>query len=315
MMLIIAILRTMHNRPFRIISLFLLLFLGLVTQVSAFGVSPPWINQSNLVPGSHFEKEIFLLRANDAEDLLIEAEFDLPEEIRDWFSIDKGEKFIIPAGVKKFPIIVTIDIPDKAELGVYKGFLRVRTVPEAPDLESTGVSIAIGARIDINLTVGDNVIVDFEVHGITILDIRENEPAQVLVKMENKGNVNTALDRATFDLYDKYGEVRLGFSQIEELPRIQSFKTEDFVIDFDLPLTLSIGEYWAEAKVFKDGVVVGQQKTVFNVTEKRTNTPLYVAVVVVLAALASVSFMVRKKYSGQSRTSEKREGRKKRKKK
>lgn len=272
------------------------LLLSLPLLSSAFGVSPPWINQSNLVPGSHFEKEIFLVRANAEEPLNIEAQFDVPEEIRSWFSIDKGLKFTIPAGTQKFPIIVNIDVPKGTELGFYKGFLRVRSLPKTDELKFTGASIATGARIDINLTVGDNIVVDFAINKMDILDIKEGEPAQVLVRMENRGNVETALDRANFELFDKYGEVRLGFAQTENLPKVPPFKTKEFVLDFDLPIKLAIGEYWAKATVYKDGVSAGEIKTVFNVTEKKSGPIIWVGGAVGLIILAGASFWIRRKF-------------------
>ena len=255
--------------------------------VGAFGVSPPYINQSKLIPGSHYEEKIFLLQGQPKEDLEIVAEFDVPDKIRSWFSIDKGEQFVIPAGIQQYPIIVSIDVPQDAEFNIYKGFLRIRTVPAI--IEGT-VTVATGARIDLNLVVGEGVVVDYTIQRVDILDIKEGESPRIVVTLANTGNVSVAASRATFDLYDKYGEVRLGFAQNENLPEVQAFKTETFIVEFPLSIKLGLGEYWAEAKIYREGAVVGELRTVFNVIEKKISLIIWIVLFIALIILIGFTY-------------------------
>ena len=263
-------------------------------SAGAFGVSPPFVTSDRLTRGSSFDTTIFLVQGKPDVDLEIQAIFDVPENIRGWFSVDKGEKFTIPAGIQQFPIVVTTKVPKDAEYNIYQGYLRINTVPVRKEGEQ--VNISVGARVEINLTVGDNVIKDFTVKGLNILDIREGEYPQVIVTLQNLGNVPVAPDRATFELYDKYGEVRLAYAQTETLPEVAAFKTEEFIIEFPIDIKLGIGEYWGLARIYSAGAVTKELKTVFNVTEKKADYMIYVigAGAVVLVGIISALILRRR---------------------
>lgn len=252
--------------------IFATLFLSLCTGIflsprnaEAFGISPPFINADRLVPGVKYETTIFLVQGSPEKDTRIQLAFEVPEKIKAWISTDQGEEFVIPAGVRQFPMKVTIAVPQDTDLGFYQGQIRVRTVPDA--VEGAQVTVAVGAVIDVNLTVGDNVIADYVIRNLDILDIREGEPPQITITIENIGNVPIAPDQATFDLYDKFGDVRIGFAQTEELEETPAFETKTFIVEFPLNIRLGIGEYWADARIYRGGEVAKSLKTVFNVTE------------------------------------------------
>ncbi|MEK7608470.1 MAG: hypothetical protein AAB495_02740 [Patescibacteria group bacterium] len=260
---------------------------------SAFGVSPPRIDANKLVKGSRYEATIFLVQGQPDQDLEVKAIFDTPEKIAKWLTVDKGEQFVIPKGVQQFPIKVRIQVPENAELGVYHGYLRVNTVPKAK--EGDQISISVGARIDINFTVGEGAFLDYVIRRLDILDIEEGDPPQIVVTLENIGNVPARPERATLDLLDKYGNVRLGFAQNEDLPEIPAFETKTFTVEFPIDLKLGIGEYWAEAMLYRDGQVTKSVKTVFNVIEKKINYPIYAGIGVIVILFALFSYRWRKK--------------------
>lgn len=261
--------------------------------VSAFGVSPPFVNANKLVKGSRYETTIFLVQGQPDQDLEVKAIFDVPQKISKWLSVDKGEQFVIPKGVQQFPIKVLVQVPEDADLGIYHGYLRVNTVPKAK--EGDQISVSVGARIDINLTVGEGVFLDYIIRRLDILDIEEGDAPQIVITLENTGNVAARPERATLDLLDKYGNVRLGFAQNEDLPEVPAFETKTFTVDFPIDLKLGIGEYWAEAKLYRDGQITKSVKTVFNVTEKKMNYPLYIGIGAVVILLAILSFQWRRK--------------------
>lgn len=282
--------------------LVILVLLAFPFLVSAFGVSPPFINQNKLVPGSHYEQVIFLSQGKPENNLEVTAEFETPPEIRKWFSVDKGSRFVIPAGVQQYPITVIIDIPENAELGIYHGFLRIRTTPPKTEGQGSGVAIAVGARVDINLIVGDEVFADFVIKNLDILDIKEGEPPQIVITLENIGNVSIAPERAALELFDKYGEIRLGFAQVENLPKTPSFKINTFTVKFPIDIKLGIGEYWANARIYKSGVIVAETKTVFNVIEKKVSWLMYVLIAVGILILAGIPiFIIKRRKKSEKR--------------
>lgn len=254
--------------------------------VSAFGVSPPYVHAPVLRKGSQFSSTIFLVQADPKVDLRVKAVFEVPEKIKGWLSVDKGGEFIIPAGLQQFPIKVLVNVPKDAENGVFAGYLRINTIPNAVPGEQ--ISISVGARIDLSLTVGENVISDFSIRKLDILDIRQGENPQVIVTLDNTGNVPAAPDRASFELFDKYGQIRLGYAAIEKFPETAAFQSSDFTMEFPLDIRLAIGEYWGETKIYRGNEVVKELRTVFNVTERKVDYALYGSVlggIVVLALL------------------------------
>jgi hypothetical protein len=264
-----------------------LLFFSFTQNASAFGVSPPYIIADRLTKGSHYEATIVLSQGQPKEDLKVKAVFDVPEKIRSWFSVVQGEEFVIPKGVQQFPIQVVIDVPKNADFGIYTGYLRVNTVPNRKEGEQ--IVIAVGGRIDISLTVGDNIISEFVIKKIEILDIREGEDPKIKIEVQNTGNVPTGPDRATFDLFDKYGNVRLGFAQVEDIvEEVPAFKTKSLTIKFPIDVALGVGEYWAEAKIYRGEGVVKELKTVFDVSEKNLIADLLSAVKENLAVSAII---------------------------
>jgi hypothetical protein len=268
------------------------------TIASAFGISPPFVNASRLLKGSRYEATVFLVQGAPDTDLALKAVFDVPEKIKGWVSVDKGEDFVIPKGVQQFPIKVIVEVPKDAELGVYNGYLRINTVPVRE--EGQQITISVGGRIDLNLTVGEGIVQEFTIRKVKILDVREGENPQIVVTLENTGNVPVTIDRATFDLLDKYGQVRLGYGQVEGFDDVAPFTTEDFVVEFPIDVKLSIGEYWGEARIYRGQDVVNELKTVFNVTERKVDYVLYGVILggILILGFGANFLRVRKKRRG-----------------
>ena len=269
--------------------------------VGAFGVSPPAISADKLLKGSQYEATIFLVRAEADYDLPIQATLRLPDEVKSWVTLDVGFNFVIPAGVSQFPVKFLINVPQDAELNIYSGSVVFNTLP--PTERGSGgqqVVITVAAGVNLNITVGEGVIKDFRIERVDILDVKEGDPMAILVIMENTGNVPVAAERATIDVLDKFGNVRLGFGQTEDVPEVPPFKTKEFVVEFPLDLKLGLGEYWAEAKVYKSGAVAGEVKTVFNVLEKKFNFLILLIIVAVAIGIGlATRHLFRRRYHGR----------------
>jgi len=234
-------------------------------SLAGFGISPPAIIEDKLVKGSSFDKTIYLIQGNPVEDTAIEVSVD-DTSIKSWISISPGTSFVIPKGVQQFPMIVTIHVPKDATLGQYKTFIRTRTVPKIEEGQTgAGVSISLGGRIDVDLTVGEGVFYSFKIKSIKLLSIKETESPQAQIRIENLGNVPAGPDTGTFELFNNFQDIRLVYVQGLSFEKVPAFKTETIISKFPLPVRLSPGEYWGVLRLYDDDKLIREHKEVFNV--------------------------------------------------
>lgn len=230
---------------------------------AAFGVSPPFIHATHLVPGATFSQTIFLVQNEPVEDLAVKAELELDAKYRSWFSFNNGEPLVIPKGTRQFPLTITIKVPQDAPLMNQTGYLRLSVAPA-----STGgqISIALGTTVILNLSVGKDIFREYTILGSKFIDIEEGWNPRVFVRFKNDGNVAEKFDYATFDLYDQLDAVRLAYAQkrdaFEEIP---PFSTSDLIVEFPVNFYIGTGQYWGNASFYKDDKIVHSQKATFHV--------------------------------------------------
>ena len=287
---------------------FLIFAVGFLPQIAlaGFGVSPPQIENNKLVPGSHFETKIFLVQGAPLEDIDIKITLD-SKEMKDWISFDRGFEFTIPAGVQQYPLNVIIDVPQDAPFNIYRAFIRINTDPTKAR-ESGQVAISVGARVDVELVIGDDIISSYLIKRVEILDIKGKEPLKVNVTIENTGNVPSGPEAVSFDLFNSFQTVRLAFIEAQVEKEIPSFTTERLTISFPLDFRLAPGEYWATVRVHnEDGKTVNETKSIFNVHEgdlpalsssARIATP---TLIVVFAFLLTAFFILRRSFRSSKR--------------
>ena len=63
--------------------------------LAGFGITPPYVRNDTLRPGSEYTQEIIIVRSDPVEDLDAELTMNLPG-IESWFSTDKGTKLVLP---------------------------------------------------------------------------------------------------------------------------------------------------------------------------------------------------------------------------
>ena len=226
------------------------------TAFAGFGITPPYVHNDTLRPGSEYTQEIIIVRSDPVEDLNAELALNLPA-IESWFSFDRGLKFILPKGESQVKIHVTVRVPDNAQLGGYNGNIRIRTSSlEGP---STGVSLALGAQIDVQIKVVDKIF-DFVVRRVELFEAEEghqkwwlNFPGKIkfVMYIENIGNVPAVPFRVSMDIYDVSGQ--------QLLEHVDSTNAIDSVLPFDtkkitayLPTWLPPGGYRVKYSVEKD---------------------------------------------------------------
>jgi hypothetical protein len=281
---------------------FLLAFLLFfpIFALAGFGISPPYVENNWLVPGSHFEQTIMLSRSEAKEDLKITVEIEAPE-IKDWIKIDKGNEFIFPAGKNQYPMIVIVDVPENAGYSTYYGKLRIKAAP----LETKGqVTVAIGAVADIKLRVSGEKFADFKIRTVSIPDFEEGEPLKFVVELENIGNVKIRPSKVHLEIWDNFHQQVLKTGDILQMSWVDSFKFGKS--EGEMKVDLKSGQYWAEYEIYKDDELKAKDKIRFNVhlpgtlkpkpiskriSEFLTASPLRVAIVSVVGTLFFVGIV------------------------
>lgn len=256
------------------------LFAGVNAARAGFGISPPYVKNNQIIPGSHYEQKIVLLRSSAEEDLMAEVAVNAPD-IAKWITIDKGDRFLMPKDQLQVPMIVNIDPPADAEIGNYKGHINVRIAP-AGENNSGNVAIALGARIDVDLTLTNVTFSDFIVRLVSIPDIeRLGKPwnwkyiapifdrffykIRVAMNIQNTGNVETAPSRVHLDVYDLTENKLLESLDDKSMRKVKAFSTEQTEAAF--ATQLPAGQYWGKLKVYKNNEITNTYKIVFTIAE------------------------------------------------
>lgn len=236
-----------------------LFFVHAQSVYAGFGITPPYVRNDRLTQGSTFTQEIILVRGDPVEDLKAEITLNVPG-IEDWISIDRGTEFLLPAGEKQVPVAITVRVPENAAYERHQGSIRIRTLSPDP---ASGVSIALGAQIDVDLRVVDEIR-DFEVKRVNISETEEPQrfwwfeyPGKITFSMgiENTGNAPVAPSRVQLDIYDKRGNVVLETTyNSNEIEEVRPFETRE--VYAYLPTRLPPGAYLVKYSImrFEDDV-------------------------------------------------------------
>lgn len=232
---------------------------------AGFGITPPYLNNDRLTRGSVYEQKITLVRSDPTDDLNTEIAINAPE-FADWITIDRGLKFIMPKGETQVPLTITVRVPQGAEYKEYKGAIRVRTSSVATGQPANGVSIALGAQIDVDLKVVDKIY-DFSVRRLRLADLEEGRtkwglffPGKIrfFMTVVNTGNTDFGPTKVRFEIYDHNGESLLETTwNTNQLEKIAPFATKEILAE--LPTRLPSGLYDAKYTIFKNGNDVALQ--------------------------------------------------------
>ncbi len=275
----------------------ILVYCLLPLAAGAFGISPPHVINDRLFAGSHYEQKISLSRVNTDEELNCEVEFNTPG-FENWFTVTPSNFFSFPEGEKVTEMFVKVDVPKDAEPGRFRGSIRVRIVPK--EKEEGKITIVLGARIDVDLTVTSEKFTEFQVRRVKILDLEEGWTIEVKMKIENKGNVKIAPDRVTIDVYDSGHKDLLKSAETKKLSKIEPFETKE--ISAFLKAKLAVGQYWGEVKVYKGEEIIWHEKAIFTVKPKGSLPPrpgagfiglsIWIWIVIGLIILAAICYGV-----------------------
>lgn len=244
------------------IPIFLILFISIANICFAgFGISPPYVSSENLMPGSHYEQNISLIRSDIDKEAKVIIQRDLGE-INDWIKIENQEDLIYKQGDTKVVMKVIVDIPRNAEFKNYKGKILV-SVPNTDQIAG-GAAIALGAQVDVDLTISNQVINDFEVSSIKILDCYEGEDIRALFGIRNKGNIELQPKKIVMEIYDINEQNLLDMVEGTALGVVPPNTKADIEVRF-LPKMQKPGVYWAKIKVYNEDKLVIDEKVFMSI--------------------------------------------------
>jgi hypothetical protein len=263
-----------------VILIFCFIFLTppLCTAQAGFGISPPYIKSQILRPGTIYERRINLLRSSAEEDLEARIIIEAPD-IQSWITVDKGLSFILPKNKLSVPMVVKVAVPSGASLGNYRGQINIK-VAKVNDWAS-GVAVSLGALVDINLTVTNEIFSDYKIRQVKIPDFEApGQPwnsgffswffrrLRVIVRIENTGNVEIAPSKIALDLYGIPAKDLLESLVNTRLEKIKPYETREITASF--PAKLGVGQYWGKVKIYKGNDVLYTEQITFAIAAPGT---------------------------------------------
>ncbi len=247
------------NKFFKFSALLPMFFFLVLAPVAeaGFGITPPYVRNTSLIRNSTYEQQILLVRGDPNVAQKAEVSIDAPE-IQDWITIVEGNNIALPKGEQKVSMTVRVTVPEDAEFKDYTGAIRIRTVPDDGQVAEGAVSISLGARVDIELSVIDKEIQDFRVRKVAIGELNEGHkfwwlffPGKIRFEtlLENIGNVDVAPSKVELKVYERTGTVLLEETKnIGKITKVKPYATENVIAE--VPTRLPSGSYVARYKVF-----------------------------------------------------------------
>lgn len=264
--------RSISRRALFVVLISLLLFVvSAESAYAGFGITPPYVRNDRLTPGAVFEQTITLVRSDPIDDLQATITLNVPG-IESWFSIDKGTAFVLPKGETQVPIVVTVRVPDDAAYTEHTGALRIRTSAAGSEAQGGGVSIALGAQVDVALEVVDKIY-DFAIRKIRVTDLEEGRrkwglffPAKIrfFMTVENTGNADFGPTKVRFQIYDADKEQLLETTEnTNDLELVAPFATKEIIAE--LPTRLPAGRYTAKYAIYKNEEVAQENEITLSI--------------------------------------------------
>lgn len=287
------------------ILLFFTFFCNAKSLRAGFGVSPPNIISDIVRPGTTFEKTVYLLRSSSQDSKSVEVSVSAPE-IDSWISFDRERQFVLPEDQLNVPLKVIIKVPADADIGNYRGKIYAH-VFSGEEKEESGLSVATGAEINIDLTLTKEVITDFSVLDAKINDyvIRKKPFDLPLIKnffsrlrldlkIENRGNIKAGPDKLSIDVYDITQNDFYGSAETVKLKKIDAFQiTENSV---SLPLSLEPGQYWGKVKIYSGDKVIYANSIAFSaIYAKESAYFVYVFYLIIFLTFVATCYIFYKK--------------------
>ena len=273
--------------------IFLLLLVSLVlftvqkeVALAGFGVSPPYLSNKNLIPGSFYEQDVYLVQSQPDVDLNTVVTIDAGK-INNWIRIENGNNFIIPKGTQQFPMRIDVTVPPNAGLGEYKGLITINTYPIGS--QKSGVSVTLGGTVAVDLNVTSVKFSSFSIQNIRIPNVVIGSPINFIIKVKNDGNIDAGPTKVALTFFDKYHSKALDEQEQLISDKVPPFQTKDVSVQFKN--NLDIGQYWADVKIYSDEKQIVDSKIVFFVVGQAAGEQLF-AVIPLWAYLLAAAILI-----------------------
>lgn len=222
------------------------------TFANAFGISPPWIINENLKPGSSFVYVINLSTNQTSQQMNVESVITGDQEVQDWIKIRNQSGLAMTPGQNILPMEVELNVPENAAVGQYNGNIAVRLAPVQKN--DKDVAILLGGNISVELEVVDRDVRDYWVKSVEIGSVDEGMPLELMMTLKNLGNIPLSDVEAIVDLEDyNTGEHKGTVSGTKLTSAVYPHTIKETGMTLPLPSTLEPGDYWAKVQVNKDG--------------------------------------------------------------
>lgn len=247
-----------------LIALVISIFTNITASWAAFGVSPPWLKNDVLLPGSTIRETIYLTRNITDQAMKAEIKITGNEKVVEWVTIPNQDNLIMRAGEQVLPMLAIINIPEDAESGTYTGSILITLNPLTEDngLESGQVGITLGAYASVELTVVDEAITDYAVNSVSLQEQEEPEPFSVNVNVKNTGNTEINELEGQIQVVDRSnGEIVKTLAFLPPSDPIAFNETEEVAMVYN-DFVPEKGEYLVEIEATKDGETIYKDRLV-----------------------------------------------------
>jgi len=237
-----------------------ILFLLVLNPIYALtlGISPPRVFAENLLRGSHFEKTVELSKSDIGEELKVTVQVE--GQINSWVSTNRGTEFTFPKDANTLPITIIIDVPKDANNGEYEATVNIRVMP----IESSGqVSVGLGVPVLVKTTVTGEQLLDYTISSIKIPSTEEDDPINIFITIDNKGNVKAQPTKVHVDIMDKFKRGIVYSKDFKKLKSIEPFKRDQILIKMRHKLPSE--QYWAIVKVYNSNTLVKEDEVIFDI--------------------------------------------------
>jgi hypothetical protein len=242
----------------------LLLPAGARAQDTGLGLSPPYIRNDVLLPGTTYRQKMTISRANPTSANTAKIEMD-DSEINDWISFEPGTEFVLPEGQQRFEITAIVKVPKDADKKTYNATGRV--VLTSIDI-SGQVIILPGVQFAVLLTVTDEKVENLEVKFAEIPDFPTNKKLGLNLRIENAGNTDTSPTRVEVDVLDLQ-QNKIITLKSDDLDKVKAYETE-IITEFFKDHGLEPNTYFADVRVYLDDDMIFDKKISFEVTGEQS---------------------------------------------
>lgn len=255
-------------KKYFILAILSFVFLYVSLARAGFGISPPYVKNDYLLPGTSYTQEITVSRSEADQEWKINIKPELPDEIAPWFTYEFEGKNMIPKSQQFAILKIKVDVPKDAEQKEYRGAIRLVGGPSKnAKFSGTGAKIALGAKIDVALKVLSEEKKDLQVNSIGILDTKTNEPLVAAITAQNNGNIYDGLNKVKLEIFDSKKITTVDTLESEIKEEIMPQETRELKIEF--PNKYKSGKYLANLKIYYGDKIIKEQEATFQIKGMR----------------------------------------------